>query len=256
MDLEERIDELYAGSLDAFVAERDGLAKAVAATGDAEGAARVRALRKPVVPAWALNRLAKERPAMVDELVDLGERLRAAQTRALSGGDVGPLREAIEERRRVVAGVARAAEEVLEGAGVRPEPHRDVIVSTLEAAAVDEEAAGLLRSGRLVKPLRPPSAFGEQGLRVLRGGRPAREAPPPTEPAGADRIRDLERGLARARRRERSAAAAVERARRRTGELERKLGEARTALEAAEAERRGAAVEVERLSAELRTLRR
>ena len=264
-ELEAGIDELYAGPLQAFVRERDALAKSRAAAGDAEGAARVRALRKPVVSAWALNRLARQAPEDVIDLVALGDRLRAAQRRAISGADVEPLREAIEERRRAVTSLARAASEILEAAGIGAAPHSSDLTSTLEAAAADEEAAALLRAGRVVKPLRPPSAFGEHGLRLLQGGRRA-EPQAAFSAAGeksgtkmidherAQRARELERELGAAQRRERSAAANVDRARRRLQELEGKRAEARDALKAAEAEHRGAAVEARRLASALAKL--
>ncbi len=264
-ELEAGIDELYAGPLDAFVGERDALAKARASAGDPEGAARVRALRKPVVSAWALNRLARQEPEAVNELVALGERLRSAQRRAISGGDAEPLREAIEERRRAVTSLARAASAILEAAGIGAAPHSGDLTSTLEAAAADQDAAELLRSGRVVKPLRPPSAFGEQGLRVLQGGRQA-EPEAASSRAGeegskrnvdherAQRARELERELAVAQRRERSAAANVDRVRRRLQELETKRAEARDALKVAEAEHRGVAVEARRLASALAKL--
>lgn len=264
-ELEAGIDELYAGSLDAFVRERDALAKARESMGDAAGAARVRALRKPVVSAWALNRLAREEPDAVNDLAALGDRLRSAQRRAISGADVEPLREAIEDRRRAVTSLARAASAILEATGIGAAPHSGDLTSTLEAAAADQEAAALLLSGRVIKPLRPPSDFGEQGLRLLQGGRraePGAAASTAGEESGtrsvdherATRARELERELAAAERRERSAAAILDRARRRLQELEGKRAEARDALKVAEAEHRGAVVEARRLASALSRL--
>lgn len=261
-DLEASIDRLYAGPLEDFVRERAALAKARATAGDTAGAARVRALRKPVVSAWALNRVARDEPDAVRDLTVLGERLRTAQRRAISGGDVEALRGAIEERRRAVVSLVRAASRILETAGVSPASHRDDLTSTLEAAAANEEAAALLRSGRLVRPLRPPSTFGEQGLRVLEGGR---QAEPVAAAAGegsgpgperARQARARERELAGAQRRERAASAAVDRARRRLEELEGKRAAARDALKLAETERRGAAADSKRLASALEKLRR
>jgi hypothetical protein len=255
-DLDAEIRGLYAGPREAFVRERDAMAKARAAAGDAEGAARIRGLRKPTVPAWALDRLAHEDPEAVRDLVALGERLRTAQRRALSGGDAEALRAALEERRRKVAALTRRASEILEKAGIGAASHRGDLVATLEAAAADEESAAALLAGALATALRPPSAFDEQGLRVLEGGRRAepRTATPAPEPsAGTDRarVKELGRALSTARRRERSTAEAVERARGRLAELEAKRAEAREALKAAEAEHRGASVEARRLAAAL-----
>lgn len=251
-ELEAAIDDLYAGPLDAFIRDRDALAKARVAEADAEGGALVKALRKPVVSAWALNRLAREDLEAVNDLAALGGRLRSAQRRAISGADVEPLREAIEERRRAVSVLARKASDILEAAGIAAASHSGDLTSTLEAAAVDEEAAALLRSGRVIKPLRPPADFGEQGLRVLQGGRGA-TAPAERGPADetARQARELERELTAARLRERAAEADVARARRRLEELERKRDDARESLDAAEAEHRGAVIEVRRLASAL-----
>ena len=63
MELEEEIDSLYAGPLDEFVRERDELARRLNREGDREACARVKALRKPTVGAWALNQAVRRRRA-------------------------------------------------------------------------------------------------------------------------------------------------------------------------------------------------
>ena len=260
--LEGRIDALYALPLDRFTPERDALARELQGA-DAEAAKRVKGLRKPVVAAWGLNALAREDPEGIRELLELGTRLRDAQRRALSGGDVEPLREATEERRRLVGRLARKASAILERVGTSAGAHEDDLSSTLDAAAVDEESGELLRSGRVTKPLQPPVSFGEPGLRVLEGGRGAKPVA-----ASAGRLEDvserdlereqeakrLRRELAEAERRERSAAAAADRARRRHEEIEARRSESRESLRAAESERRGAEMERRRLAARLAKL--
>jgi hypothetical protein len=262
-DTERRIDDLYVLPLDRFTPERDALSKELAGSGDREAAARVKGLRKPVVAAWALNLLAREDPEAVAELEDLGRRLRDAQRRALSGGDAEPLRLAIEERRAVVARLAGRARQILEREGVGGAAHDDV-AGTLDAAAVDEEAAAALRAGRLVRPMRPPAGFGDPAtLTVLPGGRKA------AEPALADEataqedarararlVRELRRELASAEARQRRAEEAVARARERVEEADRRRGEARDRLREAEAAQRGAALEAKRVAAALAKLER
>jgi hypothetical protein len=265
-DLERRIDAIYDAPLDAFIGERDALAKALAADGDTAASKRVKALRKPVVPAWVVNRLARERADEIGALVDLGERLRSAQRRALSGGDVDALREALDERRRLVAALTRDAVAILEREGAGAGARQDEITATLEAAAADEEAGALVRSGRLTKPLRPPSSFGEGGLRVLEGGRaPAARAAPTRTPTEArlskrdedrarreqdrarrDEERRLAKALTEAEARERKAGDAVERARAALEEADRRRAEAKERLRAAEADLRGATLERKR----------
>jgi len=257
-ELEQRIDALYGLPPDRFTTERDALVKELRSAGDRSAVDRVKELRKPVVAAWALNQLARQDPRGVTDLVELGMRLRDAQRRAISGGDVEPLRQATEERRGLVGRLARVAAEILEGTGTGAAPHEDEISSTLEAAAVDEEAGELLRAGRLVKPMRPPASFGEGGLRVLQGGR--RSAPAPAEPAARDReraeeARTLERELKASESTARRTADAVEKARQRYEELDRRRAEARESLRDAEAEHRGAELERRRLAARLEKLK-
>jgi hypothetical protein len=251
--IDERIDGLYAGELDRFTPDRDALAKELAAAGEKDGSKRVKALRKPVVSAWALNVLARQDPEAIGELLELGGRLRDAQRRAISGGDVEPLREATDERRHLVSELAGKATAILDRSGSASAANGDAVVTTLEAAAADEEAGALLRSGRLVKPLRPPTSFGGEGLRVLEGGRQA-AAPAKQDPRAAEAKR-LERELRAAEVRERRAEETVEREKARLEELERKRTEYRERVRAAEAEHRGIALEIKRLARELDKLK-
>lgn len=250
-DLERRIDELYALAPDRFTAERDALAKELTAAGDRDGGARVKALRKPVVAAWALNVLAHEDPSAIAELVALGERLRAAHRRVVSGADAEPFRQVSDERRRLVTSLTKRAVAIAERGGGSAS-HTDSISGTLEAATIDEDTAELLRAGRLTKPVRPPATFGDAGLRVLEG-RPSRRAEPEPEPerlAEPDRAR-LKKELAAAETRERRATAAVRRERERLEELDRKRTEARDRIRVAEAELRGASLERKRAASAL-----
>ena len=247
-ELEGRIDELYGLPLERFTAERDALAKELVTAGDREGAARVKALRKPVVAAWAVNLLAREDPDGVKELIELGGTLRSAHRRAVSGGDVEPFRVATEERRQLVRTLTRAAQAIVERDGGAPGAATDAIAGTLEAATV-EETGELLRSGRLTKPVRPPATFSGAGLRVL--GRTV----PPTGAAGGpkpkpDRAK-LRRELSAAETRERKAEAAVERERATIQDLDRRRSEAKDRLRAAEAELRGVSLERKRLASAL-----
>jgi len=254
MTLEERIDALYGLPLERFTAERDALVKELRAAGEAEGATKTKALRKPVVSAWALNILARQDQAGVRELLELGGRLREAHRRAISGGDAEPLRLATEHRRALVSELSGKARAILEREGGSA-TNADQIASTLEAASVDAEAAELLRSGRLIKPLKPPAAMPGASLRVVEGGRGdtktlARGTGHATETA------TLERELRNAEGRQRRATDAVARERARMEDLERRRAEARERLHVAEAELRGASLEARRLAARLARLRR
>ena len=262
-DVQARIEELYALPLDRFIPQRDALAKELRAAGDRGRAGSVKAQRKPVVSAWALNQLAREDPSAVEELAAVGERLRVRQQRALSSGDTEPLRKTTEERRAVVARLAGRACAILERAGIDPSPHADDLTSTLDAAVVAEEGAEALAAGRLTKPLTPPSGLGDVvGLVALEGGKRSRgrtEAEPEDAGSKAEterrrERRELERELAQARTKQRRAQEAVERARRALEDAERRRADARERLRAAEAEDRGAAVEIRRLESRLAKL--
>ena len=251
-ELEGRIDELYGLPLERFTAERDALAKELASAGDRDGAARVKALRKPVVAAWAVNLLAREDPDGVKELIELGGTLRSAHRRAVSGGDVEPFRVATEERRQLVRTLTRAAEAIVERDGGAPGAATDAIAGTLEAATVDEETGELLRSGRLTKPVRPPATFSGAGLRVLEGGPSTSRRPEPQEASKPKQDRaKLRRDLSAAQTRERKAEVAVERERATIQDLDRKRSETKDRLRAAEAELRGVSLERKRLASAL-----
>ena len=265
-DLEQRIDVLYAAVLGAFTGERDALAAGLKAEGDLEGTKRVKALRKPVVTAWVVNQLARRDPEGIRELLALGGRLRAAQGGAISGGDVDALREALHERRRLVASLAKGAAE-LAAPAVATATQLGEITATLEAAAADEQAGEAVRAGRLTKPLKPPTSFGGPvGLQVLEGGRDrsadgpaasrkgakagaAAEAEADREPKEARRT--LQRELASAETRERKATEGLGRAKARLAGLDRKRANAKEAVRAAEADLRGATLERKRLAVRL-----
>jgi hypothetical protein len=246
-ELESRIDALYALPLERFTPERDALAKELAADGDRAGTARVKALRKPVVAAWGVNALAREDADGVRALIELGDTLRSAHRRAVSGRDVEPFRAATEERRQLVNELTRKAGAILERAGGATSATTDAIAGTLEAATVDEETGELVRAGRLTKPVRPPATFAGAGLRVLEGGpsRPAAPAEPPKPKPDAAKLR---RELSAAETRERRAAAAVERERGAIQDLDRRRSETKDRLRAAEAELRGVSLERKRLA--------
>jgi hypothetical protein len=248
--LEGRIDDLYALPLERFTPERDALAKELAAAGDRDGAARVKAVRKPLVAAWAVNVLAREDPGGIRELLELGDTLRSAHRRAVSGGDVEPFREATDERRRLVRDLTRRAEAIVARVGGATGSAADAIADTLEAATVDEQTGELVRAGRLTKPVRPPATFAGAGLRVLEGGPAPRPEPAPPPKPRPDRAK-LKREFSAAQTRERRAAAAVERERDAIADLDRRRSEAKDRLRAAEAELRGVSLERKRLAATL-----
>jgi len=153
-------DELFGLPPEEFVAARDDLARRLKREGDAEAAARVKALRRPPLSAWAVNRLAREQAAALDPLLAAGERLRAAHQAALAGEGAAELRTAAKAEREAVAGLVETALELLREAGhPATDATRDRVAATLHAAAASPEAAELVRHGRLTADL-DPSGFG------------------------------------------------------------------------------------------------
>lgn len=232
-------DELYGLDPNDFVAARNDLAKRLRKEGDRELAGEVAKLRRPTPAAWAVNQLTRRHREEVEELVRLGEALRAAQDEALAGGPERPsgrgggtadLRQAGRARRDAVAGLAARAEALLAERGGGAGTHASEVTATLEAASLDGDAAAAVLEGRLAAELHPPSGFGVFDV-------PAAEPRVARKPPDSDRepeppnraLREAEEAAAEARRRwqERSAQAraAVDR-----------VGESRRAAQEAEAE--------------------
>jgi hypothetical protein len=136
-----------------FVAARDALVRELRGQGKAADARTVAGLRRPSVPVWVVNQLARRHPAEVGALIEVTRRLAAAQ----AGG--GALREAMEEQRKLLAGLLAEAEKVLAEAGVRNAPELERRVrATLQGAAAREPQK--LRDGELEEELEP-LGFGE-----------------------------------------------------------------------------------------------
>jgi hypothetical protein len=185
VELEPEIDKLYGAPLDEFVHDRDELAKRLRREGERESAERIKKLRKPSAGAWALNQAVRRRRKETEALLAAGERLRAAHESLLSGGDQAELREAMQEERELVSGLADCAEAIASETGKSGPALRERVRSTLHAAAVDEDAREELATGRVVRE-REAVGLGTLGAApVIAPGRA--RAKPAGEPAKADR---------------------------------------------------------------------
>lgn len=186
-DLGREAADLYALPAEDFVAARNERAATLRSAGDRALADSVRALRKPSAAAAAVNRLVRERPEAVGELIEIGESLR----RALDGLSRADLRDLNRQRQGATAALARVAGELAAAAG---HPVGDAVLrqvtSTLLAAMADPAAAAEVRGGRLTTHL-AHSGFG------------AGPAPQPAEAADLETVR---REAAAARRAVRAAA--------------------------------------------------
>lgn len=177
MALQAAADELYGLPPEQFTAARDDFANRLRQAGERELATAVRDLRRPSVSAWLVNLLVRRSGPDLDDLVDIGDRIRSAMTSG--AGDA--VRTLTEERRSAIESLV-AAVEAMAGRPVTPAVAEEVRL-TLEAATADLTAATAVRSGRLVRPLRY-AGFGElPDLAGAVGLAPARAAPAP-RPAG------------------------------------------------------------------------
>jgi hypothetical protein len=136
-------DALYASPPEGFVAARAALARTLRDAGDREGAARVRALRKPTRAAWAVNMVVRERPDAARELAEAAQALREAQSSVLAGGDAAELRAATERGRAAIDALASASP-ATDGATA------EKVRATLHAATIDPTVLAAVLSGRLV----------------------------------------------------------------------------------------------------------
>lgn len=155
--LDDRIDGLYAGPAESFIVDRDAIAKELKAAGDKEGAATVKALRKPTAAAWAVNQLAHSARRDVAKLLDVGDDLRAAHEALAEGHGDAAIRLATTRRRKLVADLTDRAVAFLGKGG---EAQREAIATTLDAAVADPDAGITVQEGRLTKELSAPSGFG------------------------------------------------------------------------------------------------
>ncbi|HYY77977.1 MAG TPA: hypothetical protein VFD04_02160 [Actinomycetes bacterium] len=156
----EEVERLFGLAPEAFVAARDQAAARLKRAGDAEAAARVKALRRPSLAAWAVNQLARTQREDLDRLLEAGARLRAAHQSAVAGGGAAELRTASTAERQAAAGLVQAALQALRSAGhPATEATRERIAASLHAAAADPQAAELVGRGQLTREL-DPSGFG------------------------------------------------------------------------------------------------
>jgi hypothetical protein len=180
------VDDLYGLPLDRFVPERDAVVRALRADGRREAAADVAGLRKPSVAAWSVNQLVRTQGRAVAELFDAGDALREAQADVLAGrGDGRALRAAAEREHAAVDVLGKAARGLLTSEGREQSAAViDRVADTMHAAAVDDDARGKVRDGRLERELHHTGL----GVGEGRGADPVRHAAKrnaPTKETGA-----------------------------------------------------------------------
>ncbi|MEV0270455.1 hypothetical protein AB0H43_16865 [Hamadaea sp. NPDC050747] len=178
-------DDLYGLPQAEFTAARDAAAREAKAAGDKLLAARIARLRKPNAVAWLANQLVRQRREAVEQLVDLGDELRAA-TAQLDGER---LRRLSTRQHEVVADLVRQARE-LSDRPVTDATERG-LEQTLRSALADPAAAEELLAGHLAEGL------SRIGFTSLLGAAPTGER---TAPAGERTAATGERAISRGER--------------------------------------------------------
>jgi len=167
------LDALFQGPRETFVTERNVVARRLAAAGRGEDAAQVKALTKPNVSAWAVNRLWWARRAQMDALFETARRQAVAMQ---SGGGPAEQSAAGQARRRALDALLRSATDLLGEAGHATGAGTLRKISTsLEALAAHAIRGDGPTPGRLTADLAPPGFDLLAGLRIS-----PPPAPPPT----------------------------------------------------------------------------
>lgn len=233
-------DSLYAGDPGAFVAARDALAKSLRASGDREGAAAVKALRRPSVSAWYVNVAARASLVSLREWLALGASLREAQ----SALDMARVRALGADRAALENRVVRDLSAHLRALGVTVSaPALDEVRATLRAALADPAASDLVAAGRLDRAL-SYGGFGEVDLSAALAAMAEQQAAepdtaPPVEPVAppepvAAPDPTLVAAVGQARERRDQAEETLARAEAALAVAQRELREAKAALASAE----------------------
>ncbi|MFB9903875.1 hypothetical protein [Allokutzneria oryzae] len=148
MDTEAIAAELYGLPPSEFTAARNAWVAEAKQAGDTGAAKAISALRKPSTAAWLANRLVRAHPGDVDDLLRVGEELRAAHT----GLDGARLRELGQRRHRAVRALLRLAASMHSPLSDSVERELEQILTT---ATSNADAAAVLAAGRLTTTLRP-----------------------------------------------------------------------------------------------------
>ena len=167
----EATTELYGSDPEGFTERRSALAAQARAAGDRSAAKEIAGLRKPTRPAWMINQLLRADPGVADQLVQLGDELRAAAA-ALDGTRI---RELSQARRRLVDTLIR---QTLQQAGEEAPSAalREDLTATFGAAVADPQVARELAAGTLLRPVhRADFSPGLPGLALV---------PPPANASG------------------------------------------------------------------------
>jgi hypothetical protein len=223
--LERGLDRLYGLELDEFTAARNSLARELKDSGDSEGAARVKELKKPSRSAGAINRAARQSRRDVKRLLDAASKLGDAQERLLKGEGRRAVDQAVERERAAVERLMAAVETELERDGGASESMLGRARDTLHAVATDPELRDELEAGRVSAD---HTSVGLGGLTAGGGGRPSAKASKKAARSAAKS--DARRRLKRAERELEDAERTLQRAESARSEAKKSLAAAESAV--------------------------
>jgi len=225
---DEIADDLYALRPDAFAAARDDEVRKARDEGRQPLARELSRLRRPTQSAWLVNLLWRDQRATMEQFFELADDLRRAHAQAV----VPELHRLTAQRRELEAALIRRARTLAQqgGVNVTATMEREGL-DTLAAALASPDVANEVRTGRLVKPA-SYAGFGTIASSPPTMGAQPREAGeeesrPPVSPRRSTK--------------DRPEAGASQREDQRREEAERRVQEARAALEAAAGELTGLA---------------
>lgn len=187
-ELAARQRELYALPPDQFTRARDVLAKELASKGQSKEAQAIRKLKRPVVAAWVINRLAQQHPERIEAFLASARALEKAHRRAMSGVAAEPFKEANRAFQQSLDALLKEVNASLAATG-RPATGDLIrlVEETLRAAALGtEEERSALIQGVLTRPLQS-SGFGSFSPLLLVGPVPKRASPKSAAPPPARR---------------------------------------------------------------------
>jgi hypothetical protein len=236
---EDAIDNLYGLPLDEFTRARDELARRVRQESGGALAAEIKQLRKPSLPAWVVNQLARQRELDMQRLLKAGEELAGAQVEAIRARTGDAFLEARRDQQHALEALTARASEILASAG-RGSAVLDRVLATLRAGSLTEDGRALLKRGRLTEELEPPGFEALAGFEIPAsppGPRPSKKrAPSPAkEPAAAPASAPRPEPAGRARRRANELRRELRALETRAAAAERRAAHLRAQLEDAEA---------------------
>jgi len=226
--------ELFGVDPAEFVAARDALARQLRSDGKRDEATAVKALRRPPVPIWALNQVARGDLDAIEALLDAAADAGEAQDALLSGdGDRDALRDALARRRAAMHEVVHRASEVIEQSGRSAATQQRQVEDVLNAVTASDALAELLRNGELAEVPDDDTEADDitslLGASVSRSSRPRSATPAKTRP-----VTDLSE--VRAAREAAAQRKELERLRKAASKTEAALDKARRVLTDAEAD--------------------